>query len=386
MSIRVNKNIGEYISMRNIIFFTLCLVTAINVHAKAPSDKINAVWLWGSTIFEVSEYTVIQTLTDNYVNEVYLLVKGGSGTIPDSSRLAHFITAAHKVNIKVSFWYIAGGDDKFLDAHPDAHLYHCPKPSVGCESSYPDSGENVNWLYPGYKEYVLNNISYFLNNFDPDGIHLDVIRFTNLTYSFDKYSLEKAESLGINTKRLLNFFKENYDLYAPKGGVVNSGLVKLYKEGDADVTGWVNMRKNIIYDYIKSIKDLMGKYKPGLPLTAAFMPEAALDPEMADVYYAQSYSLNSPLLDAIAPMAYFKSFDETPAWHKDITAGAIKQVSPNCKIINGVQTFDGITPEQLKEEITSSWDGGAAGTVTFRFGTTSKEQWEVIRNLYKYKK
>jgi uncharacterized lipoprotein YddW (UPF0748 family) len=281
--------------------------------------------------------------------------------------------------MKVHFWYIAGGDKKFLSAHPDAHLYHCPKPSIGFESSYPDSGENVNWLYPGYKEYVLNNISYFLNNFDLDGIHLDVIRFTNLTYSFDKYSLEKAESLGINTKRILGFFNENYDLYVPKGGVINGGLVKLYKEGDPDVTAWVNMRKNIIYDYIKSIKDLIRKEKSGLPLTAAFMPEAAIDPEMADVYYAQSYSLNSPLLDVIAPMAYFKSFDETPAWLKKIAEGAVKQVDPKCKIYNGIQTFDGVTPEQVKEQVLYSLEGGASGIVVFRYGTTSKEAWEIIK-------
>jgi uncharacterized lipoprotein YddW (UPF0748 family) len=345
-------------------------------------EKTAAVWIWGKALSSEPIDSVVHNLKHNYVNEVYLLVKGGAGKTADSSLLSEFIRLAHSSNIKVHFWYIVGSDSVFLSLHPEAHIYHCPKPSSGFTSPYPDRGSSVNLLYPGYKDYVLNKIAYFLNNFNYDGIHLDVIRFPNLTFSFDNYSLEKAQSLGINTKRILNFFNEDYDFYVPKGGVTEGGLVKLYKDGDSDVVGWVNMRKNIVYDYIKSIKNLIQKVKPGLPLTAAFMPEATLDPLTADVYYAQSYSLNSPLLDAIMPMAYFDAFGKPTSWLKDITEGAIKQVDPKCKIITGIQTYDEVTPQEVKEQIDYSLQGGASGIIIFRYGTTTPDEWKVIREMF----
>jgi uncharacterized lipoprotein YddW (UPF0748 family) len=118
--------------------------------------------------------------------------------------------------------------------------------------------------------------------------------------------LQKADSLGCNTQRLLNFFVNDYNYYA-----YNEGFVQLYFNGDADVVKWVEMRKNIVYDFIHSIKELVEKEKPGIKLTAAFMPEGATDPQWGDAYYSQNYTLLSPLLDIIAPMAYFKDYGKS---------------------------------------------------------------------------
>ena len=369
--------------MRKIwIAFVFTCLFCVSLLAQEQNSITSAVWISGA-FGEQPASTIVKSLSDNYIQEVYLLVKGGAGRMVDSTRLTEFITTAHAQNIKVCFWYIVGDDNKFLSSHPDAHLYHCPKPSIGFVSPYPDSGSNVNFLYPGFKEYVLDQVNYLLANFDCDGIHLDVIRYTNLTFSFDKYSLQKGKSLGIDTKRLLDFFVQDYDYYVPKGGVKKGGFVDLYINGDKDVVGWVNMRKNIIYDYIKSIKDVIQKVKPEVPLTAAFMPEATLTPDIADVYYAQSYSLNSPLLDMIAPMAYFKAFDEPTSWLKSITEGALKQVGSECKIFAGVQSYDGTTPEELKEEILYALEGGASGIVIFRYATTTPEQWDAVKEIFK---
>lgn len=364
------------------VFSLVCLVCKsqnepkpIKEHIEVPQVS-RGLWMWGSTLSNEDIQTVVNKLADNNVNEIFLLVKGTSGTKTPDDKLTDFITKAHTKKIKVHFWYIVNSDKEYMTANPDAGIYHCSKPSVST-NPYPMNDEKVNLLYPGYKEYVLNNIEYFLTNFDCDGIHLDCIRYSHLVYSFDRYSLLKAASLGCDTTRLLSFFKAepNYTTYAE-----NNGFVDLYANGDQDVVKWVEMRKDVIYEYIKAIKETMHQIKPGLELSAAFMPEGATDPKYSDVFYAQNYALHSTVLDMISPMAYFKSYGKPTSWLQAITQGAKNLVDPKCKICTGIQAFDGVSAEQLNEQIQYSFSGGSCGTIIFRYGTiVTDESWNVIK-------
>ncbi|MHB2153713.1 family 10 glycosylhydrolase [Calditrichota bacterium GD2] len=338
---------------------------------------ILGVWLWGATLSEQGATAVVTKLTENYVSDVFLLVKGISGSKTPASLITEFIRKAHDNNIKVHLWYVVSSDGVFINAHPQAHIYHCPKPSVGHNEPYPMDDERVNLLYPGYKEYVLNSIRYFVTNFDCDGIHLDYIRYSHFVYSFDEYHLKKADSLGCNTERLLNLFVDNYDYYA-----YNEGFVNLYFQGDSDVVKWVELRKNVVYDYIKSIKELIAEIKPDLKLSAAFMPEGATNPQWADSYYAQNYALNAELLDFIAPMSYFKDYGKTTSWVKTVTEQAIELVNDNCKICAGVQSYGEVTATQVREQIIYAQQAGAHGAVFFRYGATTEDEWQVIKELF----
>jgi uncharacterized lipoprotein YddW (UPF0748 family) len=223
---------------------------------------------------------------------------------------------------------------------------------------------------------VFDNIRHYITNFDCDGIHLDVIRYGHFTYSFDPYSLQKAATLGCDTSRLLGFFntENNY-----KTNVENKGFVDLYAKGDQDVVKWIEMRKNVVNDYIKDIKGIIDDIKPGLSISAAFMPEGATDTIFSDVFYAQNYKFHSALLDMISPMAYFKSYGKTTEWLKTMTEGAINLAEPNCGIVTGVQAFDGVTATELKEQIQYSFDAGAKGIILFRYGTVTAASWEAVK-------
>jgi uncharacterized lipoprotein YddW (UPF0748 family) len=362
--------------MNKYIVFILLSLTFCSLHAQKEVEMTRGVWMWGSTLGSEDSKALVSTLKANYVNKVFLLIKGTAGTKTPASVLTEFITDAHNAGIQVHLWYIVAEDMLYVTSHPDAAVFHSPKPGVN-NNPYIGSDSKVNLLYPGYKDYVLSNIKYFLENFNSDGIHLDVIRYSHLVYSFDTYQLAKAASMGCDTAKILNLFRNDYS------NMSGNGFVSLYNSGDPDVVKWVTMRKNIIHDYISSIKDLINDIKPGIELSAAFMPEGAIDPGYADVYYAQSYSLNSPLLDEISPMAYFNSYGEPPSWLKTITSGAIKEVSSNCKITTGYQTFDGVTADQVKYQLQYSLEGNAYGAVNFRYGTTSDDQWAVIKDYYK---
>ncbi len=380
--------------MKNLVAFILLSITVLFFSCKKDNkaiipvdeqpveeEKINGpvlgVWMWGSTLSDQGTDAVVQKLVENHVSDVFLLVKGIAGTKTPANLLSDFISKAHDDTIKVHLWYVVSSDGVFISTHPQAHIYHCPKPSIGHKEPYPMTDERINLLYPGYKEYVLNTIRYFLTNFDCDGIHLDYIRYSHFVYSFDEYHLKKADSLGCNTERLLNMFIDNYDYYA-----YNEGFVDLYSKGDSDVVKWVNLRKNVVYNYIKSIKELIDEINPKLILSAAFMPEGATDPQWADSYYGQNYSLNSKLLDFISPMSYFKDYGKTTGWVKTVTEKALALVDGNCKICAGVQSYGGITPLQLREQITYAQEAGAHGILFFRYGSTTEDGWQVIKELF----
>lgn len=335
-------------------------------------------WVWASTIFGGGDIqSIINKLAENNVNEIFLNVGLRSFRTPSLiGQLTDFLTKIHAKEIKVHLWFMMNTSEQYMAANPGACIYHCPYPQGGHTDPYPMNDDRVNLLWPGYKEDVLENIRYFLTNFDCDGIHLDGIRYGHFVYSFDEYSLQRAAASGCNTTRLLSFFNtaENYTTYATKAGFVN-----LYVNGDEDVVKWVEMRKSVIYEYIDAIRKILEEVKPGLELTAAFMPEGANDPKFADVYYAQNYTLHSTDLDMISPMAYFKAYGKTTGWVQTITQGAKQRVDPTCKIYTGVQGYDGVTAAQLNEQIQYSFNGGAEGFIVFRYGTFTEDYWEVIK-------
>ncbi|MEW6508559.1 MAG: T9SS type A sorting domain-containing protein [Bacteroidota bacterium] len=363
------------------MLLVLLLFSFFQVKIYAQETKTRGLWLWGSTLSQQGSSAVVNKLKDNYVNKVYLLVKGTAGTKTSASLLTEFITMAHAAGIEVHLWYIVADDNVYVSAHPEAHQYRCPKPGTS-NNPYPNTDSRVNLLYPGYKQYVLDNIKYFLDNFNCDGIHLDVIRYGHLVYSFDKNHLQKAASLGCDTLRLLNLFRNDYS------NMTTTGFINLYISGDPDVVKWVTMRKNIVYDYIKSIKDLIQQNKPNAKLTAAFMPEGAYASDYADVHYSQNYTLNSPLLDEIAPMSYFQSYGQPPSWLKTVTQEAKKRVSSNCKIITGLQLWtengDEVTPSELRYQVQFAFEGGADGVVGFNYAHASTYgHWTVLKEEFK---
>ncbi len=357
----------------------LLLISAfllVQVHLMAvTSDNVQGVYLYSSTLSSQGIDVVTNKLKANSVNQVYLLVKGTSGVLTDSTLIADFITAAHNAGIEVHFWYGISQDVAFMTSHPDAVVYHCPKPGTNDNKPYPmtnDANGRMNFLYPGYKEYVLGNIEWLLKNFNCDGIHLDNIRYHHLVYSFDQYHIDRAKSIGCNTDSLLALFISNYSTYS------GAGWIASYNSGDPNIVKWVNMRKDIVNEYILGVKNLIQQNKPAIELSASFTPELNND---AMVHYSQDYTICSPNLDRIMPSAFVIDYGGTPAWIKTVTEGALALVSTNCKISTGIQTST--TPAtQVEQGIMSAVEGGSCGVVCNRFENTSDEQWAVIKNLY----
>jgi hypothetical protein len=359
----------------SILGITLALLFCQN-QASATPDKVKGMFLNSTTLSSVGTSAVIDTLYANDIETVYLFVKTSTGVLTDSTLLADFITAAHSKGIEVFFWYSVSQDAVFMGSNPDAVIYHSPKPGTNNSDPYPmsnDATARLNYLYPGYKDYVVNKIKLLVQNYNLDGIHLDNIRYHHMVYSFDKYHLAKAVEAGIDTAYILNLWRNDYT------NISSTGWINLYVGGDTNVVKWVNMRKDVIYDYINSIKTAVKQIKPNIEVSASFTPEINND---AMTHYSQDYTLCAPVLDRVIPTAFFLDYGQGASWIQSVTEQAVALVAGKCKVTTGCQISNKVTDAQLTMSLNGAVEGGSHGIVLSRFGVISEAQYAIIKAFY----
>lgn len=362
--------------MKKSFLLILLFIIVTSIQSYSTPETVRGVWMYSATLTTTSADTIVAKLSTNNVAQVYILVKGSNGVLADSTLLANFITAAHKKGIEVHFWYGVSQDAAFMASHPDAVIYHCPKPGTNNNKPYPMTGDalsRLNFLYPGYKDHVMNNITYLLKNFDCDGIHLDNIRYHHLVYSFDEQHVARATAAGCNTTRLLQLFIDNYTSYS------GAGWIAAYVGGDEDVVKWVNMRKDVIKEYLSSVKALIQQHKPGIELSASFTPELNND---AMTHYSQDYSVCTPVLDRVMPTAFVTDYSQGTSWVKTVIEGVKALADTGCMVTSGLQVSTGMTPEVLGMAINNAIEGGTCGIVTMRYELITDAQWTKMKDIF----
>jgi uncharacterized lipoprotein YddW (UPF0748 family) len=324
-------------------------------------QKGKGVYIWPSSFYESGGIDkVLDTLKENKITDIFLLVKGEEGyslfpsdytikdfyyklsqkednpTLKDKySKLSSFfsdpnllsdiITKSHKNNIKVHAWFIISGDKNYIRLHPGSEVVKIPKID---SAKYPmpviDKG-HINLAYPPYKPYIFSLINKALE-YPFDGLMLDKIRYTNLAYSWDEIHLSKALRQGVDINKVMDCAiktcygsKDDKDLFFSK-----------YREGDKDIRKWIEIKKFDIEDYVKEARKITSE--KNIVLSASFMPEGAYNTEFQDVHYAQNYNELSKYLDYIVIMAYARDFNEPAAWLKMVAASSR---SRPCRTIGG---------------------------------------------------
>jgi len=301
--------------------FMLCFLVfafLFQIRLLAFEQPSRCIRMSASTDLIGDNQAVVDKLAANYVNEVQIWIKSSAGT-KNTGNLNDFIPKAHAAGVKVVLIYTVNQDDSYMSTHPGAHIYHSPGPAGPGDKTRPYAMTTtyVNLLYPGYKEFVANDIASLVTAYDVDGICLENLRYTHLVYSFDTYSLQRAAALGCDTTHLLSYFSPaNYATYITANA--SAAYIDLYATTpDPDVVTWVNMRKGVLSEYITAIRAAIESIKPGIQLSALYSEEPALNVQGPVVHYGQDYALHSTLLDVISP------YVATTASISSITSAAV---------------------------------------------------------------
>ena len=121
--------------------------------------------------------------------------------------------------------------------------------------------------------------------------------------------------------------------------------------------------------FTKQACEELHKQNPSLIVSAAVMPE----PSGMIYYYGQDIPTISKYLDVIVPMIYKGNYAQGTSWIKSTTQKFI-DMSNGAEIWTGLQSYysdddvSKLPASELKSDSKAGIDGGAKGTILFRFG------------------
>jgi hypothetical protein len=130
---------------------------------------------------------------------------------------------------------------------------------------------------------------------------------------------------------------------------------------------------NTITSFVAKVYSTVKSIKPKVAVSAALMPEGAVN----SYYYGQDYSQLSKYLDFLVPMVYSGNYNENSSWITSTTKYIVAH-SNGKPVIAGLQTYRSdknltvIPASEIRTNINSAVKGGASGYALFRYGWLDK--------------
>lgn len=348
---------------------------------KTDGTNMKAVWLWGSSVYDLGTdgaKIITDQLKQYGFTDIFLLVKGTNGTVaynskialqlahPDRDILKEVIDQAHQKGIKVHAWFILNTDTTWAKAHPEDRMVHITKG--------PNTSGYISPLSSAYRSYVESLVREVVQNYDVDGIQMDGARYTHIAYGFNEnYEIPQAEKLGINVDRVKDLINQTY--YTAKDG---KSIFEAYDNGDKDVVGWVNLRKNAYESFTNEIKNIVKSTNPELRFSDALMPEGAYNSNFlvaqndsktfAEVHYGVDYNDLSKIYDFVAPMLYCNDYGKSPQW-TGVLYKNTADIFGKDRVVAGLQAYSPATSSSLADSVNYIAESGGNSLSLFRFGT-----------------
>lgn len=326
--------------------------SAFAVNAPQHEDEIIGEWIWGDTLADAGvdgTKTIINRCAEMGITDIYLLVKGTSGTIgwlktsytdnlsrTDRDILQEVIDLAHPHGIRVHAWVCNMEDKAYKAAHPESGMWHYVR------------GRDNNRINPydeGYQAYMCSLVTELIQNYDVDGIHFDYIRYNHACNGWSDEDIANLEEMGADIDHLKAMIEATFYTGGSGDG---STIFNAYNSGDQDALILAQYRRNNVVSYAEKIIATAKALDPDIIISAALQPDGATDPAFGDIHYGQSYDDAAKLYDYICPMAYSGDFGQDAAWVKATAEAALKAGN---KIVMGLQAYFPTTSGKLMEEV-----------------------------------
>ncbi len=352
--------------------------------ASAPGAKAPArsVWVWGKAVREEGAARVAARLAAAHLDTALLLVKGIAGTtsfVSDSALkrerggdvVQELLDACRPRGLSVHAWFIFHGDAAWVKARPADAMHSCGG-AAGSTGAPRPSDERVCPAAPEYRAYLQRLIRELLARYPVDGVHLDCIRYPTLASCFCPRHRELARQAGIDFEKVRQAaLKSTHDRAA------REHFITLYRQGDADVRRWVDLRREEIDSFVRETAQIVRETRPSARLSAALMPEGAeADDAFALCHYAQDYRTIGAACDFICPMSYHASYGQPATWPADVAKlAAAKSGRP---VLAGLQAFNPSTAADLGQALGELQRRSLPGFALFSYSSMTPERWELL--------
>lgn len=358
--------------------------------------KIKAVWVWGSTLANLGVENTLQQLKEIGFTDILLLVKGTSGTVNWPSQVALGFSSDTTIlprtsefcrtnGLRLHVWFVCNQDEKFTSTYPESKMYGIPKTVDGDPQR---AGKTVDFVgFDEYKEYMKSLIREVIENYRPDGLHFDYIRYPTGAWGWGPIEIQTAMENGLNDSDIQYLKNLAIQTWGTNGD--NQSFINAYISGDATVTKWVEIRSRNVQNFLQDLSSCAKQVKPDIIISAALMPEpASLDSTekaFGLVHYGQNYAIFSDNCGMIIPMAYHRDYGKDSSWITgEILTGARQQIQMNTKLVLGLQGYSPVTGDELAQIVDDCIDKNAEGICIFRAGTVlGTEREEPLRNIFK---
>lgn len=325
------------------------------------SPRLFAVWLWPDTIAREGAETVAERLLFAGVTDIYLLTKGQSGAACfDTSKTAlqiawpgydifpNMCKYAHIRGMRVHAWLTSTHDAAYRALHPESGL---------CHYIHGRDRDIVNITDEAYRDYVCAFVRELFERCEPDGLHLDYIRYNHLTYGWGQEDRAAIKRLGVDLEKLdwlmqKTFFDAECNEHA---------IFDAYSKGDSDVRTLAEYRRKNVTSFARHMAETALSAKPEAILSAALMPEGAYigcdmtngvsGEAFAALHYGQSYADAAVLFHHVAIMSYAPTYGKSGAWVRHLAHNAMRVYG--CRVMAGVQAYGEGTSETLWDDLTS---------------------------------
>ena len=264
--------------------------------------------------------------------------------------LKAYVEECHKRGMQIYFMYCCFTTAYPSEAYPEEHYVNY----FGDKLLLSKTGRDVAYFYdtPSYtlnpydtqvREWTLDVIREVCENYDIDGIQLDYIRFPLPTY----YSADRYEDHGYN-KDIINAFKAKYNTD------VNPADMPITHELWDE---WCEFRCDIITSFASSASRLVKDY--GLTFSCTCFSGDA--DRKKYVFQDVSAWTEQGNIDEIYPMIYSATLEDQIKYGDEMK----RIVGDKCDIILGIGTYDGETPEIVRDQVLYSAQIGAEGNSVF---------------------
>ena len=322
------------------------------------------VWMWPESLRLRRPDDVFEALLRAGVTDIFFLTKGLNGTTafltpsapsmePGRDLFREALEGAHRRGMRLHAWFTSASDRNYLKDHPASGLCHFKKGP---------SGEIVDMTDPGYRVYLSGLLEAMLREYDPDGVHLDYIRYNHLLSGWSEADRRRYAEAGADVGALEALLNRTFYGGAPE----EEAVFDAFRAGDPDVLALAEVRRRNVTGFARELTGVARSSGRELTLSMALMPEGAFDDlAFSDLHYGQHYGDLSGIADLFLPMAYSRAYGKGPVWVREAAEGTLRH---GVKTLVGIQAYEGGTAVQARDDIRAAEASGAEGVCLFREG------------------
>jgi len=326
--------------------------------------KMLGVWMWPESIRKRGADAVFDACAGGGVTDVFFLTKGLSGTTaflsplsppmdPERDLLREALDAAHARGMRLHTWFTSASDARYVKEHPASALVHLTK----------GPREDIVSITDGaYTDYMRSLLTDMLRRYDPDGVHLDYIRYNHLICGWSAEDQERYRAGGVDLGRVMPLMEKTFLGDAPDGEAVFNA----FRAGDGDVVRLSEVRRGNVVRFASALAETVRREGKNLTLSAALMPEGSYDDlAFSDLHYGQHYADLAVLTDLLLPMSYSRAYGKDESWVRDTAVGTVRYG----RTMVGLHAYEGGTGLSLSlDRRAAEAVPGVEGVCLFREG------------------